>query len=83
MLRHKDANGVNFSTLLLTYQNICGIALYFPADVLGFQVYQTAKYLSMYVCARVSAYPLSNVGGGDPPRCLLRWEQCRERSFSR
>eukprot|EP00277_Geminigera_cryophila_P015214 CAMPEP_0179447976 /NCGR_PEP_ID=MMETSP0799-20121207/31769_1 /TAXON_ID=46947 /ORGANISM="Geminigera cryophila, Strain CCMP2564" /LENGTH=483 /DNA_ID=CAMNT_0021239251 /DNA_START=217 /DNA_END=1669 /DNA_ORIENTATION=- len=37
VLRHKRSAGINYSTLLLMYQNICGLALYFAEDVLGRQ----------------------------------------------
>jgi len=37
VLRHKRSAGINYSTLLLMYQNICGLALYFAEDMLGRQ----------------------------------------------
>jgi len=37
VLRHKRSAGVNYSTLLLMYQNMCGLMLYFAEDMLGRQ----------------------------------------------
>jgi len=55
VLRHKDAAGVNFSTLLLMYQNVCGIALYFPADMLGFQTFRFFDWRSAWLMLPNSA----------------------------
>jgi len=37
VLRHKRSAGINYSTLLLMYQNMCGLMLYFAEDMLGRQ----------------------------------------------
>ena len=37
VLRHKRSAGINYSTLLLMYQNLCGICLYFAEDLMGRQ----------------------------------------------
>ncbi|EKX50649.1 hypothetical protein GUITHDRAFT_103876 [Guillardia theta CCMP2712] len=55
VLRHNKAKDVNYSTLLLMYQNICGIMLYFPAVYLGWQTFAFFDTKAAYIMLPNSA----------------------------
>lgn len=40
VLRHKKSKNANYTTLLLMYQNLCGLLLWFPASHLGWQTFE-------------------------------------------
>ena len=52
VLRHPRSTGVNYSTLLLMYQKICGLLLYFVLVLVLFLVLNLELNLELIPCTR-------------------------------
>jgi len=72
VLRNKNVKkGINYSTMLLLYQNICGILIYFPAKFAGWQTFSFYNHKdSMVMLPNSALFAVMVYSSAQAIRCL-------------